>query len=497
MFSLAELKRTANLLEPLLLNSRLQKAVQPSADKLVLELYGFDEAAGKGVKRWLVFSATAKDPFVALTDAPPESPPWPPEFAALVKAKAHRSFVKGVRIVNEDRQIALLLEDKNGAHELLFSMMGTQSNVYLIDLQGKLVGAMRDLTRQGLNIGGQWVNPKKPENPTDGEDSWRDISDSEFLQTVATHFTGRAQQQVFEQLQQQCKTALHRELKALDKRVSKIQQDIEKAQKNEAWKRQGELLKQVIGQVSCGDESVSATDFETGEEVVIKLDPFLEPSENMERLFKKYKKGAVGEVKLGEQLTKLEAERAPLQALAGELETKTDLGVLRSFANDGMMLALRKAHYPDEFKPKRRPKKERVKSDIPGRMLPKRYASADGLEIWVGKSDEGNDYLTTKLANGKDWFFHVQGYPGSHTILRTAGREDPPPESVLEAAELCVHFSKMKNATRVDVHIAPIKYVTKPKGAKAGLVHVSRGKTIGLRREPKRLERIMNARIND
>ncbi|MCF6228689.1 MAG: NFACT family protein [Planctomycetes bacterium] len=148
MYSLKELKRSARLLEPLLEGSRLQKIIQPSADKLVLELYGFDEVAGKGIKRWLVMRASAKSPYLALVDTPPESPPWPPEFAVLVKAKAHRNFLKGVRIVNDDRQIALLLEGKEGTYEILFSMMGTQSNVYLIDIDGKLHGAMRELTRQ-------------------------------------------------------------------------------------------------------------------------------------------------------------------------------------------------------------------------------------------------------------------------------------------------------------------------------------------------------------
>lgn len=121
--------------------------------------------------------------------------------------------------------------------------------------------------------------------------------------------------------------------------------------------------------------------------------------------------------------------------------------------------------------------------------------SADGLEIWVGKSDAGNDYLTTKLADGNDWFFHIEGYPGSHTVLRTAGRKDPPQESVLQAAELCAHFSKLRDARRVDVHIAPIKQVHKPKGAKPGLVHVGQGKTVVLRRDPARLKSILEARI--
>jgi predicted ribosome quality control (RQC) complex YloA/Tae2 family protein len=114
----------------------------------------------------------------------------------------------------------------------------------------------------------------------------------------------------------------------------------------------------------------------------------------------------------------------------------------------------------------------------------------------VGKSDEANDHLTTRLSRGKDLFFHVEGAPGSHVVLRTEGRDDPPPESLLEAAELAVHFSNAKRAGRAAVHVAAIKDVTKPRGAKPGLVHVHRGRTIQLRRDPARLERILAARLD-
>ena len=67
----------------------------------------------------------------------------------------------------------------------------------------------------------------------------------------------------------------------------------------------------------------------------------------------------------------------------------------------------------------------------------------------------------------------------------------------LEASELAVHFSKARNAARADVHVVPIKQVKKPKGAKRGLVWVTGGRTLHLRREEARLRRILDARIDD
>ena len=137
------------------------------------------------------------------------------------------------------------------------------------------------------------------------------------------------------------------------------------------------------------------------------------------------------------------------------------------------------------------------KRSVPRRLAPRRYPTENGLEIWVGRSDAANDFLTTRLARGKDLFFHLDGAPGAHVILRTEGRSDPPSEAVLDACELAVHFSKYKNASRADVHAVPIANVRKPKGAKPGLVTVHGGKTIHLRRTEIRLKRILAARIED
>ena len=48
---------------------------------------------------------------------------------------------------------------------------------------------------------------------------------------------------------------------------------------------------------------------------------------------------------------------------------------------------------------------------------------SDGLEIWVGQERRRKRRLTTRLARGKDLFFHLEGSPGSHVVLRTEGRE--------------------------------------------------------------------------
>jgi len=201
-----------------------------------------------------------------------------------------------------------------------------------------------------------------------------------------------------------------------------------------------------------------------------------------------------------QQLEDLKGAQSELDAIEQRLRearqsAPTCLSAIQGLASQPGVRRLLGRHLP-KGKPAAAPVQSSETRATPARLLPKRYKTQDGLEIWVGRSDEGNDHLTTRLARGNDLFFHLEGYPGSHVVLRTEGRSDPPPKSLLDACELAVHFSKLKNSGGADVHVAPIKNVKKPRGAKPGLVYVRSGKTIHLRRDPKRLQNILASRLD-
>lgn len=497
MLSLAEIRALLPALEPLVVDARIQRVIQPDEFSIVLELYGWDEASQAGGRRWLLLSAHPKFGRVAMFADAPDAPKWPPAFAQWVKARMHRAFVRGLRVVNDDRQIAMLVEGREGTHELLLSLMGPRSNVYGLDADGVLRAALRPLesTRSELAIGKPWEDP--PNAPSEGENRWHELQGDALIDAVGGHYARLEASAELDELRGNVERAIAKELDFANRRSGKLKRDLDDAREGREKKRQGELMKQVMGSIKPGESSVVAHDYETGEDVTIELDPKLTPAENMERYFKRYHKGLVGTNMLGQQLDITGTHIEDLERLRAELEQISEIAALHEFAAKPEIHELRKKHFPALFEPKRPPKKVPAKKDVPGRMLPRRYRTSDGLEVWVGKSDDGNDYLTTQLADGNDWFFHVQNYPGSHTVLRTGGRKDPPQESVLEAAELCVHFSKLRDARKVDVHVAPIKHVHKPKGTKPGLVYVNHGKSVGLRREPARLERILNARIGE
>jgi predicted ribosome quality control (RQC) complex YloA/Tae2 family protein len=106
-----------------------------------------------------------------------------------------------------------------------------------------------------------------------------------------------------------------------------------------------------------------------------------------------------------------------------------------------------------------------------------RYTSSDGHEILVGRSAQGNERLTHKLAAAHDFWLHAEG-PGSHVVIRNPHRDDAPGDDALrEAAALAAYFSRARDATKVNVRWTQVRHVKKPRGAAAGQVVLRRSQS--------------------
>ncbi len=95
--------------------------------------------------------------------------------------------------------------------------------------------------------------------------------------------------------------------------------------------------------------------------------------------------------------------------------------------------------------------------------------------LLVGATDDDNDYLSMTLAEPEDWWFHADGIPGSHVILRARTDKEPGRETLRQAAAVAAYHSKARGAGAAKVHCTRARYVTKPRNVKIGTVRVSQG----------------------
>ncbi|MGI9592468.1 MAG: NFACT RNA binding domain-containing protein, partial [Myxococcota bacterium] len=340
--------------------------------------------------------------------------------------------------------------------------------------------------------------------PRPGEDRFAGCEGDALFAAIEAAYGERESEGAHADLLRRIEQALKKEGRRIERKLEKLEAELSAAEAATQLARHGELLKGALGQVKRGDSEALVTDPESGEPVRIALDPTRSPSENLEAIFKRYQKAIRRLTKGGAQEDAVRDAQREHRARVEALEAvRDDEEALRALAEGEAIEALLRRHEPAQpgrgaRTSARTPGEVKIGDKrVPRKLAPRRYRTAGGLEIWVGRSDAANDYLSTRLARGKDLFFHLDGAPGSHVVLRTEGRSDPPSEALLDACELAVHFSKFRDATRADVHIVPIKNVKKPKGAKPGLVTVHGGRSLHLRRNRTRLERILAARIDE
>ncbi len=105
----------------------------------------------------------------------------------------------------------------------------------------------------------------------------------------------------------------------------------------------------------------------------------------------------------------------------------------------------------------------------------------DGWHIWAGRTSRDNDKLSIKTARAKDWWFHVKGSPGSHVVLFVRDGVEPPRAVIEQAAAVAAWHSKQRNGGRVAVNATRAQNVSKPRGAKPGLVSIRKEITLMVR----------------
>ncbi len=503
MLSLLELERAARVLDAGWRGARLDRVVAPGDFELVLHLAGGEQREAKERLFLLLCWRPVFARVAALSGARP-APATPPALAQFLKPRLEGTRLREVSLRGGDRQLLLVFDARDGTRtKLVLSLMGPRSNLYVLDQGELLVRSARPLadTRRELVVGEPFRDPEGgPTKPP--QDRFEGVADEDLLAAIEAEYGAREEREQGDRLHQQLRQALKKQRAALERKARALERDLQGTEESPTFERWGELLKSHMKQIRPGADSVDAVDHETGETVTIPLDPKLSGPANLDLLFKRARKAMKRGVRAAQDLDGLRERERGLDALDEDFAAidENDDGALRGFAERADVARMLDRFLPKVPKPSEPTKPKKVwkigKRELPTRLVPKRYLATGGLEIWVGKNDEGNDVLTTRLARGRDLFFHLEGSPGSHVILRV-GKGEPPHEALLEAAELAVQFSKGKNASKAPVHVAECKDITKPKGAKHGLVYVHRGRTIQLRRDPERLKRITAARIED
>lgn len=249
-----------------------------------------------------------------------------------------------------------------------------------------------------------------------------------------------------------------KELKRLEHHIETTQSELEKAERWEEASHEALLLQSNLYQYKKGMVELTVTDWKTNQPKSLLLEPRVPIEDQLKRLFKTVKKLQKAIPHLQLRLEKLEKQRdivqgkiAPLEAIKTEEEW------------DAI-----KHHYPVLKSHTPSPKK------VAPKLPYKKFVSADGTEIWVGRTARDNETLSLKLARGNDWWLHTADVPGSHVVIRS---DTPNHETLQDAMQLALHHSKLAKSGEAEIILTQSKYVSRgPGGHKPGTVSVSKHK---------------------
>lgn len=329
---------------------------------------------------------------------------------------------------------------------------------------------------------------------------------------------GAAQQEVAERLagrgaQEAHRTLLRRLLQRLAERLctrrTKLEAEAAEFARAERYQRMGEALAAHQAAVPRGAAEALLPDYAggPGATLTVPLDSTLSAAANVERLFRAARRGRRGSQRVAARLEQTGGELAAVTALAGRLEAE-GAAALAEIRRE--LLALprlvgpreRAALPPEEAEPApaaRRPAPPRPGPAAPRRKgegpEPRRFVSSEGLPILVGRDNQGNDYLTLHLARSEDLWLHVEGFSGSHVVVRMQGRTGGVPrQTLVEAAKLAAYYSQARSHGKVSVSYTLKKYVRKPRKSPAGLVTLTHEKTIVVKPDKELVERLAAGR---
>lgn len=241
--------------------------------------------------------------------------------------------------------------------------------------------------------------------------------------------------------------------------------DMEKYSEYEKYKNIGDILAANLYSLKLGMKEVSLFDFYSNKDIIITLNPEKSPSDNMKLYYDKFSKFKRGYNFNMEREIKLEEDLNYFNSVLTFINSSSLIEELKGIESE--LIELKYIKKPIEKKNK--------KSDF---FSVQEFIISDKVKIVAGKNNRANDYITMKLADRNDIWFHVKDMPGSHVLIKSELNEEPDSSLLIRAAEIAAYFSAAKDNSGVTVDYTYRKYVKKPSGGKPGFVTYTNQKSL-------------------
>lgn len=265
------------------------------------------------------------------------------------------------------------------------------------------------------------------------------------------------------------KRAAKKHIDKINRKISNQSNELNLALNRDKYKVYADLISSNFHRIEKGSHNVTVENFYNEmEEIVIPLDSKLDGPGNASKYYKKYSKLKNAAVYLEEQINIGKSEVEYLESILLNIdfaETPDEI--------DDLYEELEKEGYLK----KRSKNNKKKRKDSQENYI--KIKTEDGFDIYIGRNNRQNDYLTLKKAKKNDLWFHVKDAPGSHVILKNDNR-DFSNSAMMTAAKLAAKYSSLSKSQNIPVDYTFKMNVKRHPAKKPGLVSYTNYKTINV-----------------
>ena len=299
---------------------------------------------------------------------------------------------------------------------------------------------------------------------------WGEVRPAETVQKLLDgYYQDQRDRQLFGQIQHQLRQKLKGLLTKLRRKGDGFEQRLDQSAEADQYRIQADLLMAHLHDWKPGMKQMDVVDFETGEPVVIAINPEKNAVQNAQKIYKKHQKLKRARLAVEPLLAEVNREVHYLEQVEDSLDVlgaydrgqgdPSDLTALLEIRDE----LVQQGYLPD---PSGRPRKAVVESKTDFH----RYESPNGVILLVGRNNRQNDQLSFRMANDYDLWLHTQEIPGSHALLRLEPGQPVDPQDLQWAADMAALHSRARQSEQVPVIYTQPRHVYKPKGAQPGMV---------------------------
>ncbi len=474
-------KEIDRILEELSLEgSFIQQIVQPAYDTLALHTYG-----EQGAKTVLICLAPGACRIHETRRKVPKNPK-PLRFMEFL-----RSRIKGGRITSigqEGSERIIRVEILRGGTDpegdrfyMYIRLWSGAANIIVTGSNGAILDAFYRRPKREELPGGVYTPPEQKTDREGGKPyTVRSFAEEFGEDAEGLSFNEKVERWYGEHAAALSRTALLEQAeKHYQVRRSRLEAAIQRLEKKrdsflhaDRWKHYGDLILANLHLLRSGTDFLECTDYETGSNLRIPLDPKKGGKENAQEYYTTYKKAVSGLTELEDDIASSQRTIDTLKAEFEALSAEQNPLVIRKM--------LRKQTTP----------RQQAEKKYPGLSF-----SVEGWLFLVGRTAAENDELLRRYMKGFDMWLHARDWSGSYVFIKNRPGKTIPLEILIDAGTLALFYSKGRKAGKGDLYYTQVKHLRRAKNAPKGTVLPAHEKNLFVELDESRLKRLEKHRL--